>query len=64
MNQIYIMNMIVPKVRTEKGRNAIILRGPNHWNLLENDVKTIENFNFFRRTILPKVSEIYDNHPI
>ncbi len=56
-------NMIVPRLKTEKGKHAIAYRGPNHWNHMDNSLKAIERYESFKRELMKKSSMELDNHP-
>ena len=54
--------MDVPNVRTNIGRRAFSYKGPNHWNSLPNDTRSIVDKNEFRRTI-SKLNNHDVDHP-
>ena len=45
------------------GRNAISVRGPNHWNSISSESCLIENFKRFANKMKAKSQMILDNHP-
>ena len=57
------MNMVVPNIKSTKGRLSIRYRGPKHWNGLPNDTKGIENHNTFKQRIYKMHDQTLDNHP-
>ena len=54
--------MIVPKVRTNMGRNAFSFKGPDHWNRLSTNTRTITDKTEFR-TSISKVNNRDVDHP-
>ncbi len=56
-------DMIVPNLKSDKGRCAFAYRGPNHWNKLDPALKTIEKLPAFHREIVKLSSSELDNHP-
>ncbi len=57
------MNMVVPNIRSTKGRLSIRYRGPKHWNGLTNKQKDIENHDTFKRNLYTIHDQTLDNHP-
>ncbi len=57
------MNMIVPNIKSTKGRLSITYRGPRHWNSLTNLLKAIENHDTFKRNLYKIHDQTLDNHP-
>ena len=57
------MNMVIPNMRTTKGRLSIRYRGPKHWNSLPNEQKDIENHDTFKRNLYKFHDQTFDNHP-
>ncbi len=55
-----IMN--VPNIRTNTGRKSFTYRGPNFWNNLITEVRTIENKNNFKREVT-RLTCLDENHP-
>ena len=52
----------VPNRRTNMGRRGISFRGPNHWEKLPSDIKTITSKTSFRSEYL-KILFREENHP-
>ena len=57
------MNMVVPDVRSTKGRMSIRYRGPKQWNSLSNELKSIEKHDSFKRMLNKTTVQVFDNHP-
>ena len=55
--------MLVDKTRTDFGRRAFSIRGPDYWNKLLDNVTQIENFNKFKSEIM-RTFALYVNHPM
>ena len=57
------MNMVVPNIKSTKGRLSIRYRGPRHWNGLSNETKGIKNHDTFKWKIYKLHDQTLDNHP-
>ena len=57
------MNMVVPNIRTTKGRLSIRYRGPRHWNSLSNTLKSMDKHDTFKRALYKTHDQTLDNHP-
>ena len=58
------MNMKVKVFRSDKGRQAISYRGPMSWNQLSNDLKSINKFASFKKQLVARITDIWDNHSV
>ena len=56
-------SMLVDKTRTDFGRRAFSIRGPDYWNKLLENITQINNFNKFKSSVMRTFATLVD-HPM
>ncbi len=56
-------SMVVVNLRSDTGRKAFSYHGPNSWNALPLQLRSIEIFNDFKKAVSEQVHDLFGDHP-